>query len=131
MFRPRPRRSSSRIVRLCSVTVVAAFVLTALLPLADAAWRHDDRCCSNGICCCKPKTASTDCCVRSACPCGGHDEHDANVPVTRPFELAAPFSLARTRDLRGATLFSRAPGTEDGFLPLLDHPPDSLLTAAC
>ena len=64
-------------------------------------------------------------------PAGGHDEHGANLPVTRPFEVASPFGLARARDLRGAAPLSCAPGTEDGFLPLLDHPPDSSLTAAC
>lgn len=131
MLRPQPRRAPSRLVRLASVTVVAVFVLTAFMPLADDAWRHDERCCSNGVCCCRPKAASADCCVRSACPCGGHDEHGANLPVTRPFEVAAPFGLARARDLRGAAPLSCAPGTEDGFLPLLDHPPDSPLAAAC
>jgi hypothetical protein len=106
------------------------FVLTAFMPLAAAAWRHDDRCCSNGVCCCRPKSASADCCVRSACPCGGHDQHGASLPAEHPFEVAGRFSLAIPSNLRDVAAPAAA-GLDDGFLPLLDHPPDRALTAAC
>ncbi len=125
----RPRPTWFRIARATSALLVLAWLWAAVLPVVDGLFHTDDRCCANGICCCRPKPSPTGWGVRAACACGAHDEHDAGLPTLRPFLTAASFSLPRPAGSRG-TPAVRDAGPAVGHERPLDHPPDHSTVSA-
>ena len=78
--------------------VAAAIVAAALAGACGDVWTAvvaalDDRCCHDGICCCRPKSQSPGPCLRSICRCGGHDGDVALSGDGRSFLPTAPFQL--------------------------------------
>lgn len=111
--------------------LAVVFVLSAFVPLAVMAASHpDDRCCANGICCCRPKPVPAGGGVRAGCACAGHDEHEAGLPAYRPFVVSPRYRLplAATARVTPAPAPSRVLA---GHLRLFDHPPDRRALAAC
>ena len=126
-----PRRVFSlAVTRTLAAAVVAILAIMPTMPLLDAVWHTDTRCCANGVCCCRPKPAASTWAMRAACRCGGHDEHEASLPTLPPFEVAARFSLTVPSIERTAAR-AIAAALHPGHLPPLDHPPGSRSSLAC
>jgi hypothetical protein len=126
----RRRGLSQALTRTLAAAVMVILAIMPLMPLVDAARHTDDRCCANGVCCCRPRPLPASWAVRAACRCGGHDEHEAGLPTMPPFEVAVRFGLSVPSSVVlvvPVVVFSPRPG----YLPPLDHPPGPLLAVAC
>jgi hypothetical protein len=130
MSTSRPRKLSLALTRPLAAAVVVILAIMPAMPLVDAVWHTDDRCCAGGVCCCRPKPVASNWAMRAACRCGGHDEHEASLPTLPPFEVSARFGLAVPPSER-AVAFVAVFSLHAGHLPPLDHPPGLLSADDC
>jgi hypothetical protein len=129
MTRPILRSPWLPATRAASAVLVLVWLWTAAVPIVDGMFHTDDRCCANGICCCRPKPSPTGWGVRAACACGGHDNHDAGLPMLRPCLVSARFRLTLPSGMLDAPGIGAA-APDKGYLRHLDHPPDLRVTPA-
>jgi hypothetical protein len=121
-----PRSQLRRIpLRVLAVAIVVATLGAACGDLAAALTDHfDERCCRNGVCCCRPHADEGGACLRAICACGGHDAVETHAlvepagvpPVT--FHLQVVVIVSRRSPARSVTAL-------DGHGAPIDHPPPS------
>lgn len=118
-----PHRRSARRQRALAGALLTALLWTIVAPVAEAWHAHaDDRCCRNGICCCKPKDLPPGPCIGTACRCAGHEADPAGAPVVR--QLLPPTAFRLLVRLSAHRLPPPPSiGPEAGFLAPPFHPP--------
>jgi hypothetical protein len=109
-------------VRTVATVLLAVFGLCVAVPVAQAL-TPSTQCCGPGHCCHHPNPATTDC-LRSVCPCGGHESTPPASPVRGEALLRprAQFEPSETSGLRRALCAAAAPVWRTRSI---DHPPPS------
>lgn len=125
----RPTTAAAR--RTIAAALTTLFVWLAAAPALEALHAHaDDRCCRNGVCCCRPKVDPPGPCLRSVCRCAGHDADPAGAPPPPRFPPTASFELTVDRQVTPVAALA-GPSAADGFGRPPFHPPRAADCGSC
>lgn len=105
-----------------ATVLLAVFGAYAAVPVAQAL-TPSTRCCGPGRCCHHPKPATTDC-LRSVCPCGGHETTAPASPV-RGEALLRPRAQVEPSVTAGVRRVPRVAAAPVWRARPIDHPPPS------
>lgn len=123
MTTSRPSTSRARLRRTLCAAAAALLVWAIVAPVVEAFHDHaDDRCCRNGVCCCRPQEDPPGPCIRTVCRCAGHDVDPAGAPLVRQIAPPAVFRLPAPPAAR-ELVPPAASAPEAGFAPPPYHPP--------
>ena len=125
---PLPVRPPAR--RFLALALLVAALGSTSGDLASALAAHlDGRCCHDGVCCCRRNTDDTRDCLRSICPCGGHEPGTAHTTSDQGCMLPSRFRVIvpLTACGDGPRLLATPSA---GHVEPADHPPPSSHTLA-
>jgi hypothetical protein len=118
-----PGPTASPRLRALVVALLAVLAFGTVAPVIEAAHAHDDdRCCRNGICCCRPKDQAPGPCLRGVCRCAGHDGDPSGSPLVRQLLPPMVYRLPKATESR-ALVLPGTPALDNGFVAPPFHPP--------